>query len=117
MICFVGRPSRRPTFHLPGSLISSLLHFQLPACFVSPYPLHLLRHDLGPFHDILAHPNIGSKRYHPLGDMLDRLIAQMSRAEGVTEELNARNQMEWVRQMNNVRHRAEEIVMGELICR
>jgi len=48
---------------------------------------------------------------------LDRLIAQMSRAEGVTEELNARNQMEWVRQMNNVRHRAEEIVMGELICR
>jgi hypothetical protein len=48
-------------------------------------------------------------------DMLDRLIAQMAKVEGVTELLKAQDQMEWVRRMNNIRHRAEEIVRTELI--
>ena len=48
-------------------------------------------------------------------DMLDRLITQMAKAEGVTESLKAQDQMEWVRRMNSVRHRAEEIVRAELI--
>lgn len=48
-------------------------------------------------------------------EMLDCLISRMAKAEGVTEEQKARNQMEWVRRMNNVRHRAEEIVRTELI--
>ena len=39
----------------------------------------------------------------------------MQEAEGVTETLKAANQMEWVRQMNNIRNRAEEIVKAELI--
>ena len=49
-------------------------------------------------------------------DVLDRLITQMAESEGITEELKARDQMEWVRRMNNVGHRAEDIVMRELIC-
>ena len=48
-------------------------------------------------------------------DMLDLLTTQMAKAEGVTETLKAQDQMEWVRRMNNVRHRAEEIVRTELI--
>jgi len=48
-------------------------------------------------------------------DMQERLITQMAKAEGVTESLKAQDQMEWVRRMNNVRHRAEEIVRTELI--
>ena len=48
-------------------------------------------------------------------ERLDRIIEQMARAEGVTEELKARAQMEWVRQMNSIRHRAEEIIQAELI--
>ena len=48
-------------------------------------------------------------------DMLDRLISQMAKAEGITEQLKAENQMEWVQRMNNVRHRAEELMMRELI--
>ncbi len=48
-------------------------------------------------------------------DRLDTIIRQMKSAEGVTEALKARNQMEWVRQMNNIRNRAEEIVLHELI--
>ena len=39
----------------------------------------------------------------------------MKAAEGVTEELKARNQLEWVRRMNNIRNRAEEIINSELI--
>ncbi len=49
-------------------------------------------------------------------DMLDRLISQLARAEGITEQMKAEDQMEWVRRMNNVRCRAEEIVIGALIC-
>ena len=42
-------------------------------------------------------------------------IRQMQNAEGVTETLKAENQMEWVRRMNNIRNRAEEIIQKELI--
>ena len=47
---------------------------------------------------------------------LDALITQMARAEGITEQLKAENQMEWVRRMNSIKDRAEEIVSDELIC-
>ena len=46
---------------------------------------------------------------------LDVLITQMAGAEGVTEQLKAENQMEWVQRMNSIRNRAEEIVYSELI--
>lgn len=46
---------------------------------------------------------------------LDILIKQMARAEGVTEQLKAENPLEWVRRMNSIRVRAEEIVFRELI--
>ena len=39
----------------------------------------------------------------------------MAKEEGVCEKLKAENQMEWVRQMNNIRDRVEEIVLDELI--
>lgn len=48
-------------------------------------------------------------------DMLDRLVSQMARAEGITEQMKAEDQMAWARRMNGVRHRAEEIVIHELI--
>jgi len=43
------------------------------------------------------------------------IINQMAKAEGVTEELKARDQMLWVGKMNNIRNRAEEIIREELI--
>ena len=46
---------------------------------------------------------------------LNVLITQMAGAEGVTEQLKADNQLEWVRRMNSIRTRAEEIVYSELI--
>lgn len=47
--------------------------------------------------------------------MFSRLVKQMAKAEGVTEQLKEDNQMEWVCRMNNIRNRAMEIVNSELI--
>ena len=48
-------------------------------------------------------------------EMCSRLVKQMAEREGITEQLKAENQMEWVRQMNNIRIRTNEIVLRELI--
>ena len=48
-------------------------------------------------------------------DMLSRLVNQMAECEGVTEQLKADNQMQWVGLMNNIRQTATEIVNAELI--
>ena len=48
-------------------------------------------------------------------DMFLRLVEQMAERESVTEQLKVENQMEWVGAMNNIRHRATEIVNTELI--
>lgn len=48
-------------------------------------------------------------------ERFDLLIEQMAKQEGVTEQLKAQNQMLWVRRMNNIRARAEEIVREEII--
>ena len=48
-------------------------------------------------------------------DMADRLTAQLSRAEGLTEALKVQDQMEWVRRMNSIQARVREMVNEELI--
>lgn len=48
-------------------------------------------------------------------EMFSRLVRQMAALEGVTEQLKADNQMEWVARMNNIRSRATEIVNAEYI--
>ena len=46
---------------------------------------------------------------------MELLILQMAKQENVTEALKASDQMEWVRRMNSIRSRAEEIVLHELV--
>ncbi len=48
-------------------------------------------------------------------DRYELIIAQMKKAEGVTEELKSHDQMAWVGRMNNIAARAREIVMEEII--
>ena len=48
-------------------------------------------------------------------EMEQQLISQLAQREGVTEKMKAENQMEWVARMNNIRNRAEEIVLNDLI--
>ena len=48
-------------------------------------------------------------------ERMDLLTRQMADREGATEALKAADQMEWVRRMNNIQNRAEEIVLNELV--
>ena len=48
-------------------------------------------------------------------ERMELLIRQMADWEGVTEALKVADQMEWVRRMNNIRSRAEEIVLNDLV--
>lgn len=48
-------------------------------------------------------------------EMFELLVKQLSAIEGVTEALKATDQMAWVARMNNIHHRATEIVQQELI--
>ena len=48
-------------------------------------------------------------------ERLDRIAQQMKAAEGVTEELKAADQLEWVRRYNSILNRAEKIIREELI--
>ena len=48
-------------------------------------------------------------------ERLDTIMEQMKATEGVTEELKRTSQMEWVQRCNNIRNRAEEIVLHEMI--
>ena len=43
------------------------------------------------------------------------MITKMAKQESVTEQLKATDQMAWVQKMNNIKNRAEEIVLNELI--
>ena len=48
-------------------------------------------------------------------DMFNLIIKQSAEIEGVTEQLKAADQMEWIRRMNSIRSRAREFVLKELI--
>ena len=48
-------------------------------------------------------------------DRLERMIDQMKATEGITEALKASDPMAWVQRMNNIRNRAEKIILQELI--
>ena len=48
-------------------------------------------------------------------DMLSRLGKQMAEKQGITEQLKAENQMEWVGKMNNILNSALEVINAKLI--
>ena len=65
---------------------------------------------------------LSGKLYSYLADIdtqarnkLDLLVTKLAEKEGINEQLKARDQLAWIRAMNNIRNRAEEIVLKELI--
>ena len=48
-------------------------------------------------------------------EMLEKLLQKLSKEQGVTEELKAKDQMLWVQLMNNLRQTAEETVLAEVV--
>ena len=45
----------------------------------------------------------------------DSMMDRIMEAEGVTEELKGRDQMEWLRRVNNIRNRVDEVILNELV--
>ena len=52
---------------------------------------------------------------HSANELFDLLMKQHAAREGVTEQLEAENQMEWVQRMNGLRQMAEEVIYQDLI--
>ena len=48
-------------------------------------------------------------------ERLDRMMPEMKKVENVTEALKATDQMEWVRRMNSIHNRLEEVLLKELV--
>ncbi|MBQ6316060.1 MAG: TnpV protein [Oscillospiraceae bacterium] len=48
-------------------------------------------------------------------EQLEFIMQQLATKEGMTEALKAADQMEWVRHMNSIQNRAEEIILHELV--
>ena len=47
--------------------------------------------------------------------MESMLVTQIAEQEGINESLKEQNQLEWVQRMNNIRNRAEEVVINEIL--
>ena len=45
----------------------------------------------------------------------DQMMDRLMETEGVTEELKGRNQMEWIRRVNKIRNRVDEVILNELV--
>ena len=52
---------------------------------------------------------------HSAGEMFDLLMKQYAECKGTTEQLKAKDQMEWVRRMNSIRDRVEEAILSDFI--
>ena len=79
---------------------------------------HIQKHSKAFYSQMLS----GNKLYDHLlqlnrdaEEMFNSLVGQMAKREGVTEQLKAENQMEWVARMNNIRSRVTEIVNNDMI--
>ena len=84
---------------------------------------HMRRQYLKEQHPIIFSELLLSEHLYPHLVEIDRachgrmelLTRQMAAQEGVTEALKAADQMEWIRRMNSIQNRAEEIVLNELV--
>ena len=111
------------TYHLEGDyLIPDLLLPDIPDDQIGRYG-HMRQHYLMNYRKSLyADLQLSGRLYEHLTDVdqicderMEHLIRQMAEREGVTEALKASDQMAWVGAMSNLRNRAEEIVLSEVV--
>ena len=82
------------------------------------HKVFLQEHKPGQYNELLLSGKLWTYLADLNGQANDRLvciISQMQAAEGVTEELKARDWLCWVQSMNSIRSRAEEIIRAEMI--
>ncbi|WP_312158812.1 TnpV protein [Oscillibacter sp.] len=111
------------TYHeQDGFMIPDLVMPQQPEVHLGKYAelrrQYLMKHRRGLYADMLTTfkltEHLAEIEEQAL-ETVNRLTEQMAKAEGVTEELKAKDQMRWVGLMNNFKHSAEEQVLSELI--
>ena len=114
--------SEKLTYHLEGDyLIPDLIPPESPHIGIwGERRRRFLRSHQRPAYDaMMMHDTLNShleEVNQVAEEMLNRLMTQMAEREGLTETMKAENHMEWVRRMNSIRSRVEEVVMNDLIC-
>lgn len=109
------------TYHREGDyLIPNLLPTEAPRIGVWGMRRrnYLLQHHDGIYTGMLLSGKLNAHLEEidrSANEMFDLLVKQHAEREGVTEQLKAENQMEWVRRMNGIREQVEETVTRELI--
>ena len=81
-------------------------------CWANMRLAFIKQHRLQLYQSLLKENRLHSK----VRDTLILTEEEMRQTEGITEELKRQDQLEWVRRMNNIRSRAEEIVTAEFVC-
>ncbi len=101
-----------PDFDLPETLAKPIGHYGRMR------KAYLEKHRPGLYERLI----LSGKLYEHLAEIdtccaerIDRMVHQMADAEGITEDLKARDQLAWVGRMNNIRQRAEEVVFEEIV--
>ena len=98
-------------YYLPDLILDE--QFRSVGYWGRRYRQHLLEYHPVRYQTLLLSGKLNSYLFTIDGQMheqLNLLIQQMANAEGVTEELKAPNQMEWVQRMNNIQNRAKEVI-------
>ena len=111
------------TYHREGDyLIPNLLPPDIPDYEIGRYGRMRQRYLMNYRKSLYADLQLSGRLYEHLTDVdqicderMEHLIRQMAEREGVTEALKASDQMTWVGAMNNIRNRAEEIVLAEVV--
>ena len=79
---------------------------------------YMKKHSLGLYSDLILNgtlPEYLIEIDKTANERVYRIINELAKKENIDENLKRNNQMEWVRSMNNIKNRAEEIVFNELI--
>ena len=79
---------------------------------------YMKKHQLGLYSDLILTGSLSEYLIEidkTANERVNRIINELAKKENVDENLKRNNQMEWVRSMNNIKNRAEEIVFNELI--
>ena len=111
------------TYHREGDyLVPDLLPPNIPDYEIGRYGRMRQRYLMNYRKSLYADLQLSGRLYEHLTDVdqicderMEHLIRQMAEREGVTEALKASDQMTWVGAMNNIRNRAEEIVLAEVV--
>ena len=84
--------------------------FSFFGCFLDSSPKKIL-----PLHCWVYVRQYCAKIDEAARNRMELIVPELAKRNGVTEQLKAENQMEWVRQMNACKAQAEEVVKAELI--